>query len=676
MSIGGEEKNTPSYVIRLEGLDRARTNRIYKTLSNLSSDAVWALKNKDMKKFSIFTDKMRPLLSYVTTNSVKLSDHFDQDNIDSQIKKTSSEKDLASIVGNLRHNLKIIENARLAVSSIPFTPLIFSSEEITDAYLDYLLPLAWDFEYDAIILINLNDPRLLDYISARGQKRVFLIGGSLTQEIFDERLDKKGVSYWFHQDPTVIKDLIRSVTGRPPYKIISIDCGLERISPESAREMELEAKLGRTACWQRFNTVNRGDALGVLENLYNMTVCRQTSEFHGKFCGVPAIVVCPGPSLQKNIDTIKKIKGKALIICVLHALVYLQEKNIDPDIVIQVDPKDLKQDKMEKNGKETSVWDEWITKNDLSKVNHFVTSLYAKPEIFELPVKNIMWMNAGLPLGDEVPLSITDYHRVGGSVAHSAFDLMVEFGCNPIALVGQDLAYSRDGAAYASGGLGRKKGDQFMKDNYGKDVEVTGYYGSPVLTSEVFLSFANLFTLFGNALQSSNIRLFNCTEGGMYIEGFKNCSLEDFFNNECSANLGKRVDDVFFNSSEDEIESKDRSNKMKKFIGANINLTREISASLKKLNLLLKKDYKTDADIKRFNKTQKKVIKMMGQNYFYSLALQKNIHILSAGLRADSSVEGQLGFHKDFLEEVEVINTLFKENFSKQKNLFSNNSFS
>ena len=64
---------------------------------------------------------------------------------------------------------------------------------------------------------------------------------------------------------------------------------------------------------------------------------------------------------------------------------------------------------------------------------------------------------------------------------------------------------------------------------------------------------------------------------------------------------------------------------------------------------------------------------MMGQNYFYSLALQKNIHILSAGLRADSSVEGQLGFHKDFLEEVEVINTLFKENFSKQKNLFNNN---
>ena len=176
MSISGEEKNTPSYAIRLEGLDRARTNRIYKTVANLSSDAVSALKNKDMKKFSIFTDKMRPLLSYISTNSVKLSDHFDKDNIDSHIKKTSLEKDLASIVSNLRHNLKIIENARMAISSIPFTPLIFSSEEITDAYLDYLLPLAWDFEYDAIILINLDDPRLLEYISARGQKRIFLIG--------------------------------------------------------------------------------------------------------------------------------------------------------------------------------------------------------------------------------------------------------------------------------------------------------------------------------------------------------------------------------------------------------------------------------------------------------------------------------------------------------------------
>ena len=149
----------------------------------------------------------------------------------------------------------------------------------------------------------------------------------------------------------------------------------------------------------------------------------------------------------------------------------------------------------------------------------------------------------------------------------------------------------------------------------------------------------------------------------MLIEGFKNCSLEEFFDNECSAKLEKQIDDVFFNSSDNEIEYKVRSNKMKKFIGANINLTSEISVFLKKLNLLLRKGSKTDADIRRFNKTQKKVIKMMGENYFYSLALQKNIHILSAGLKADSSVEGQLGFHKDFLEEVDVINKLFKENF-------------
>lgn len=675
MAIDREAKLLPSHVIKLQGLDKSRSRRIYKTLSGLSVEAITALKNKDMKGFSSFTDKMRPLLSYINTNHVRLSDHLDEETSDRKTDGLAND-DLLKSTKLLRQNLKIIQEAISPIASIPFTPTLFASKEITNAYLDFLIPLSWDFNFDALILVNLSDPRLLDYITERGQKRLFIIGGSLTEEIFDEKLDKKGVTYWFYPDGSEIKELVRSITGRPPLKIVSIDCGNEKIDAEIVEKMQEEASLGRTACWQRFNTVNRSDTSGILDNLYSLATLRQTSEFHGKFSGIPGVVVCPGPSLQTNIDLLKKIKGKALIICVLHALTYLQERDIVPDIVIQVDPKDLSKDIVKKNGQASNVWEEWIVKNDLSKIKYFITSAYAQPEIFKIPVQNIFWMNAGLPIGKHIPIDIKDYTRVGGSVAHSAFDILIEFGCGPIALVGQDLAYGKEGNAYSvgsAGELGRKKGDEFMRNNYGNDVQVKGYDGNPVTTSEVFFSFANLFTIFAERLQASSIKIFNCTEGGMYIDGFTHCSLEQFINEECKETMKNRIDEIFSLQFTAEKEISDRHRKMNKFIGKCINLADEIGGLLVNTKSVLEKKHKSDEDIRRFNKLQNKVIKLMGKNYFYSLALQKNIHILDAGLKADSSAEGQLGFHQDFLDEVQAVNNHFRNSLLRQKTLFQEN---
>ena len=59
----------------------------------------------------------------------------------------------------------------------------------------------------------------------------------------------------------------------------------------------------------------------------------------------------------------------------------------------------------------------------------------------------------------------------------------------------------------------------------------------------------------------------------------------------------------------------------------------------------------------------------MGKNYFYSLGLQRDIHILQAGLKADPSVAGQLGYHLDFLNVAKDLNSRFNKNFIDQYNL-------
>ena len=111
------------------------------------------------------------------------------------------------------------------------------------------------------------------------------------------------------------------------------------------------------ANWHRFNTINRADSVNVLDNLNNLIRYQQTSALHGKFGGMPGVIVSPGPSLQKNLEILKKIKGKAIIICVLRVLGTLLQNGIEPDIVIQADPHNLEDMMSERDGQKTTLWE-------------------------------------------------------------------------------------------------------------------------------------------------------------------------------------------------------------------------------------------------------------------------------------------------------------------------------
>ena len=97
---GKETQKLPEYLIRLQGLDKARSARMYNALSKLSSEAVKALKLKEMKKFSILTDKMRQLLSHISTNSVTLSDHIKKSTFDQTLEFDFEKKELVEVVSN------------------------------------------------------------------------------------------------------------------------------------------------------------------------------------------------------------------------------------------------------------------------------------------------------------------------------------------------------------------------------------------------------------------------------------------------------------------------------------------------------------------------------------------------------------------------------------------------
>ena len=88
---------------------------------------------------------------------------------------------------------------------------------------------------------------------------------------------------------------------------------------------------------------------------------------------------------------------------------------------------------------------------------------------------------------------------------------------------------------------------------------------------------------------------------------------------------------------------------------------------------IAKRNYHTEEDLRKFDLVQNKTIKKLTKNYFYTLGLQKQIYILKAGVAADNSIRGQLGFHFDFLKSVVNFNKKFIQAFTKQLSLISSN---
>ena len=660
--------DSDNYRVHLSSLDIDRTLRIYKSIVSLSAKAVEAASSGNSSEFSIITDKMRPLMSYVNDNNVKLSSFFDETNpMASEI--VQRDPNIRDSVVTLNQNLKTIQSVREALGAVPFNPAFLLSEDLTNAFIDLKLDLAWDFEYDAVFILNLNDVKFIDYLVKRGQKRFILVDGELDVDLCKSVENTGGVLYKIKSYETLFSQGgTPTFMGRPFHRFAIFDLGQVPSPQEEINKIAIGVNNDRNNQWGRFNTINRADATRVLSNLKNMAVHHQTNIFHDKFEGKAAIIVCPGPSLSKNVELLKKIKGKALIICVLHALKDLQSRGINPDFVVHVDPVDLKSQKSNKEGKQVSLWDQWITNNKFEQVDNFVVSNYSKPDIFDAPAKNVFWMSTGLPIGDLLPMDIFDYERVGGSVSHTCFDLAMELGCSAIALIGQDLAFSEDGSKYTEAAdleLSEKK----KLKVYGNDVEVKSWSGGKIKSNNTFISFAKAYELFARIENESPVKLFNCTEGGIYLEGYEHCKFDDFINKEVDFKDKKLISDKLLEITKASNEKNKKIDGLRKFLVNNRILTQEIDKLIKTLISIAEKKFHGDDDLRKFDKLQNKMIKKMGKNYFYSLGLQRDIHILQAGLKADPSIGGQLGYHLDFLKVAKDLNNRFNKNFIDQYNL-------
>ena len=661
-------QNTKKKTIYDADLNFDRTKRIYKTLNNLSNDSVQFLKSGELKEFSFSADRMRPLMAYINDNKVLISKHLD----DSDEENNFNGSEIKSFASNLTQNLKTITRVQETMNQVEFSPVFFLSEQLLNAHLDNQIPLSWEFHHDLVVVINLDNRAMIDSLVERGQKRIFILNGSLDLEEISANNNYPGdVLVHTLDDYSTLKDLLLGFNGQPPRRFLALDCGNEASSEETMEDIKNYLERGREAAWIRFNTLNRGDAVKILDNLHNIVKTQQTSDFHNKFQGHSAIIVCPGPSLSKNIEMLKKAKGKILIICVLHAFRVLKKAGIVPDMIIHTDPFSLKDLHFERDGKEVSQWDEWIEASDFSDVSYFITSSMGAPYMFNIPVNKVLWMSPGQKVGKHLPIDVFDYDRVGGSVSHSAFDLMIEFGFKSIALVGQDLAFAPDGDMYTEGAH-LDMSEERLKA-MGERFLVKSFDGKEVETNNSFYYFGQSYERFADELKDSGIGLYNCTEGGMYLDGFKHCKLVDFIDSETKEIKENSIQSILDGNHMSKESEATGSKNMRQYVIKNLSLSNEISSFIKgAMEIVLRKDF-SDHKIAKFDKLQNKVIKKMKKNYFFELGLQRELYMLQSGLSADRSLEGQVAFHMDFLSAVKKFNNIFRNALRQQFKLLNSN---
>ena len=273
------------------------------------------------------------------------------------------------------------------------------------------------------------------------------------------------------------------------------------------------------------NTLTRFEKLwlrNISGNTQAIIAAIPLDELKDFFSNSPTLIIGAGPSLEKNIPLIRKSQSSFLIIAVDTVVKTLLLYDIIPDIVVTVDPQKINSKYIE---------------NLPSKAKNII--FVAEPSICP---SSIRYLNNPIIFFDTI---FPYYHllctffgykgtiELGGSVATSAFEIAIKLGCEPLILVGVDLAYTNNayhvhGSMYEEFWFSEvtrwKTHDQclFRLIDYENLRISKNKIGNIIWTDAKFDMFIKWFEERINKLnQKQNFKCFNVSEIGYPIEGIQ-----------------------------------------------------------------------------------------------------------------------------------------------------------
>lgn len=218
-----------------------------------------------------------------------------------------------------------------------------------------------------------------------------------------------------------------------------------------------------------------------------------------KFKGKPAVCIATGPSLDKNKHLLKGLEDKALLISADASLKILLQMGLKPHIVTTLE-REMAVVQLFEGIQAEQVSDVYLAACPV--VYKEVYETYPGPNIIVYrKFDHFKWL--------EVERGMLDIKYSAGNMS---FKIAEYLGCDPIILIGQDLALSADGKK--TNAAGATLGDEqvsylnevrmLVDGNDGKQIETTG-------SLRLFLQAFNI------DVSAHNGKVINATEGGAKI---------------------------------------------------------------------------------------------------------------------------------------------------------------
>ncbi len=230
------------------------------------------------------------------------------------------------------------------------------------------------------------------------------------------------------------------------------------------------------------------------------------------------IVVAAGPSLNKNIRELKKAQGKSFMVAVDTAVKPLLREGIRPDMIMLID------------GKKPLKLFEADGIHDIP----LVSNLDAASEVLNYHKGKKFFFSQGYQFAEMIFRKSKEPSGTvpsGGSVATSAFALMIKLGLRRIILVGQDLAYTNN-RSHADGTF-----QETMNEiNTSGMMTVEGNFEEKIPTRADFKQYLDWYedTIKQMKKKDPEFHVMNATEGGAKIANTEIVTLREAIDRECT----------------------------------------------------------------------------------------------------------------------------------------------
>ncbi|AMP65691.1 motility associated factor glycosyltransferase family protein [Campylobacter jejuni] len=225
-----------------------------------------------------------------------------------------------------------------------------------------------------------------------------------------------------------------------------------------------------------------------------------------------AIVVSAGPSLAKQLPLLKAYQDKAVIFCADGALSMLEKEGIIPDYVTNLDFTDLAM--------------KFFQNKENLKQSIIALECATHPNIVRsLNAENCMIVLRNKALYQRFNLNDFGYIDTGTHVSHFSYTLALALGFKNIIMIGQDLAFDKEGNSHSKG---FDFGEKFSGEENIDKLKVPAYAGKGEVLTHITWNDYRIKLEYLFACNDQKAKFYNATEGGARINfteelSFKEC---------------------------------------------------------------------------------------------------------------------------------------------------------